>query len=106
MRGTSWYQPESWYQRRNSSSGLNSPRATRVHITSKLDELNTVLDAGRCAWYPQLGASTAALAAEIHYLSVAVDGPKSIHQQTNKPTNQQTREPTREVRTSLSNKGT
>ena len=57
----------------------------RGHITSKLDEVNTVLDSGRGGWCREIGASTADLVAEIHALSVAFDGPTSMntHQYTN-----------------------
>ena len=55
------------------------------HITSKLNELNAVLDASRGGWCRLIGASTAALAAEIHAISVAFDGPTSMHTQTNTP---------------------
>ena len=58
----------------------------RGHITSKLDELNTVLDAGRGGWCLSIGAYAAALllllVAEIRALSVAFEIPTSMHAQT------------------------
>ena len=48
-------------------------------------KINTVLDGGRGGWCRKIWASTAALADEIHALSVAFDGPTSMHTQTNTP---------------------
>ena len=55
-----------------------TPGAMRRHITIKLDELKTVLDGGRGGWYRQIGASIAALEAEIHAFSVLFDGQTSM----------------------------
>ena len=65
---------------------MSFPRAIRRHITSKLDELNTISDAGRGVECRYIGAYTAALAAEIHVFSVAFDGPTSMQTHTNTPT--------------------
>ena len=63
-----------------------APGAIRRRITSKLDELNTVLDAGRGGWCLSIGAYAAALllllVAEIRALSVAFEIPTSMHAQT------------------------
>ena len=52
VHGTSWYQKYELIPARNTSSGLNSPRAIRAHIgiTTKLHELQTALDASRGEW--------------------------------------------------------
>ena len=41
-------------------------------------KINTILDGGRGGWCRKIWASTAALADEIHALSVAFDGPTSV----------------------------
>ena len=80
---------------------LELPRAIRRRIMSKLYELNTVLDAGRGGWCRKKGASTAALVAEIHALSLAFDGPTSMYTHTRRTHGQ-----IGEVRTSILNIGT
>ena len=49
VRGTSWYHSLKAGTRVNSSSGFFAS-AIRGHITSKLNELKTALDASRGRW--------------------------------------------------------
>ena len=55
---------------------------------SKLDETNAALDAGKGVECREIGASSAAVAAETHAPSVAFDGRTSV--QTNEDTNTHT----------------
>ena len=52
-------------------------------------KINTVLDGGRGGWCRKIWASTAALADEIHALSVAFDGPTSMQLQTHRHTREE-----------------
>ena len=64
-----------------SSSSLNLSLAIRSHITTKLHELKTALDASRGEWRCKQGASTDAAKLEIRCALVGFEGKSSMHTQ-------------------------